>query len=131
MNGNLIVCPNTNQTSATSAAQTPAILHVFLLCISQSRIAERQMTAVKISFFLNQAGKGLLTLSVRKVRRDLPSFDSVLKPTRFRIGRGEGPDEERIISICDLVQSGREFNRLCAISERLIGTRRQQPGKIV
>src|SRR5438132_3482753 len=118
MKGNLSVCPNTNHTSAIKPIQMPATRprSEILLRIVQGLIAQWTVLAVKIGFFLNLLGKGVLALNTGESRRALAGLNRVLKLTCLGIRRRQSSNEKRIILLCDSVQLQCQLDRPCPIS---------------
>src|SRR5947208_6120708 len=133
MKGNLIACPNTNQTSATRATQMPATSErsEILSRISQVGIPQRGATPIKIDILLDLKGEVTHTLSIRLLRCASRSLDRVLKLSGFGISRGQSSSEDEIILAGQPICFFRELDRSCAVSQRVIRSGRQGPGKIV
>src|SRR5437016_2722887 len=117
MNGNLIAWPKTNQTSATSAAQIPATVQIFLLRISQARIAQRRVPLIKIDIFHDLVGEIAHALCVRLLRRVSRAVDCVFELTSLRVSGGESSNEYRIRVFRELIRLGRELHRNFVISK--------------
>src|SRR5216683_2076721 len=93
MNGNLIVCPNTNQTSAIKPTQMAATIprSETLLRISQSGIAQWRAALVKIDILHDLTRELRFSLALRQVEGAPRSFDRAFElagaPSTWRRAR--------------------------------------------
>src|SRR5437899_11772288 len=133
MKGNLIACPNTNQTSATRPTQMPATSErsEILPRISQVGIPQRGATPIKIDIFLDLKDEVTHTLSIRLLRCASRGFDRFLELACLRVSSSKCSNEYRIIVVGELICFCRELHCDFGISERIIRAGRHQPGEVV
>src|SRR6266571_2291589 len=111
MNGNLIVCPNTNQTSAIRPTQMPALSHrsEILSRISQVGIPQRRAALIKFDILLGLKGEVTHALSIRLLRCASRNFDGFFELARLRVSGRKCSNKDRITFFGELIRFYREF----------------------
>src|SRR5438477_5544335 len=133
MNGNLIACPNTNQTSATRPAQMPATSprSEMLLRILQIAIPQRRAASIKIDVILDLQGETMGASSIGLFCSTTRGFNRVLELTGLRVSGRKCSNENRIALLGELIRFFRELHCDLIVSQRFIRPGRHHPGEIV
>src|ERR1043166_921460 len=131
MNGKWIVWPNTNQTSAASPAPMATAVHLSLLRIANSGISEWYVLAIEIDFALDVRSQPVLALGMSEVGGGSRRINRFVVLTGFSVRGSQRSNERRIRIIRNAVEPERKIDCRGPASHRVIGSRGQQPGKII